>query len=63
VGPDGNIWFTQYLGNNVYRMTPSGTLSLAFNRNATYPQDIVGGPDGNIWFVESYTGVIARLTL
>ena len=63
VGRDGNIWFTQQLADTVYRMTPSGTLSLAFNKSATQPVTIVAGPDGNIWFFEQGTAVIARLTL
>ncbi len=26
-GPDGNLWFTEVLGNKVGRITPSGTIT------------------------------------
>src|SRR5579871_1405222 len=28
VGPDGNLWFTDSNGNQIGRMTPSGTVTL-----------------------------------
>src|SRR5262245_23754173 len=26
-GPDGNLWFTEYLANKIGRITPSGTIT------------------------------------
>jgi streptogramin lyase len=53
-GPDGNLWFTDTIGNKIGRMTPSGTvieftLPVADSR----PWGIAAGPDGNLWFGEN----------
>jgi streptogramin lyase len=53
-GPDGNLWFTEYLVGKIGRLTPSGTLTeypLPFPNSQ--PESIVAGPDGNLWFTES----------
>ena len=52
LGPDGNLWFTEYQGFAIGRLTTSGTLT-EFNlgqQGYGYPDDIVAGPDGNLWF-------------
>ena len=33
-GPDGNLWFTEFFGNNVGRMTTAGVLSEYFTGGA-----------------------------
>src|SRR6266568_3667145 len=53
-GPDGNLWFTEGLGNKVGRITPGGMITefpLPSN-NYGDPYDITTGPDGNLWFTE-----------
>jgi streptogramin lyase len=62
-GPDGNIWFTEYIGNDVGRMTPDGKGDMRFTLPTppVGPVGIVGGPDGNIWFTEYVAGKIGRL--
>src|SRR5262249_16332819 len=66
IGPDGNIWFTefQYEGQgNIFepfahcapirRPTPPGTLTqFAIPGYYSIPQVIIAGPDGNLWFTE-----------
>jgi streptogramin lyase len=65
VGPDGNLWFTEFLNSTVGRVTPAGVItefSLPAWRN---PYGITTGPDGNLWLAEesSPDDVIARFTL
>ena len=52
-GPDGNIWFTDWGGNTIGRMTPSGAVrQFQLPRRNSQPQGITVGPDGRMWFTE-----------
>src|SRR5687768_6814166 len=53
IGPDGNIWFTEFEANKIGRMTPDG-LFTEFNVPTanSHPVYITTGPDGNLWFTE-----------
>jgi virginiamycin B lyase len=52
-GPDGNVWFTEYRGEHIGRITPSGTIAeFAIPTGSANPQVIVAGPDGRMWFTE-----------
>jgi streptogramin lyase len=64
VGPDGNLWFTEYGGNAIGRISPKGVLKEFRLPSANSdPSGITTGPDGNLWFVESYYGSkIGRIT-
>src|SRR5687767_3030047 len=62
-GPDGNLWFTERLGNKIGRITPDGTITefpvpTAFSE----PWEIAAGPDGNLWFTEQFGHKIGRIT-
>jgi streptogramin lyase len=67
-GPDGNLWFTEFLGDKIGRLTTGGALTeFSFS---TGPGDtghgalsIAVGPDGNLWFAEYYGNNISRITL
>jgi len=68
LGPDGNIWFTEFANNTVGRLIPPSTAAgnpmidefpLAANSR---PVGIAAGPDGNLWIAEDGTGKIARMT-
>src|SRR5271165_790374 len=51
-GPDGNLWFTEFSGNKIGRITPGGTVtefSAGITPNSG-PDGITAGPDGNLWF-------------
>ena len=53
-GPDGNLWFTEYDGDRIGRITPAGVVtefSAGITRTATDRDH--GGPDGNLWFTEA----------
>jgi len=56
-GPDGNIWFTEYSGSRIGRITPTGVVTEFKLSALQYPTSITAGPDGNLWFIESgYNG-------
>jgi streptogramin lyase len=62
-GPDGNLWFTEFDGNKIGRVTPSGMFSeYAVPTAASGPAAITSGPDGNLWFTENSIGKIGRIT-
>jgi streptogramin lyase len=48
-GPDGNLWVTEALSNQIARVTPSGAVTLlpALSDSSW----ITASPDGNMWFV------------
>jgi virginiamycin B lyase len=64
-GPDGNVWFTEYSGQRIGRVTPDGAITEfpigrpSYGRGA---EDIVAGPDGNLWFAEIEGDSIGRIT-
>jgi streptogramin lyase len=65
-GPDGALWFTDYLGQ-IGRITTSGTVTSEVptptNTADGYlevgPDSIAAGPDGAMWFIEP--GKIGRI--
>jgi hypothetical protein len=64
VGPDGNLWFIEYDGSRIGRITPSGIItefSAGISAGA-FPEDITAGPDGNLWFTEFVGNRIGRIT-
>ena len=53
-GPDGNMWFTEFVGKRLGRITPAGAVT-EFTSGLTSVRSLVGiaaGPDGNLWFTE-----------
>jgi streptogramin lyase len=63
-GPDGNVWFTEYQGNQIARLTPSGVLTeFALPQPNSLPHDITVGPDNMLWFSEPGVNKIARMDL
>jgi streptogramin lyase len=62
-GPDGNLWFTEFSGNQVGKVTPSGTFTeYPIPTSSSAPNGITTGPDGNLWFTESDAGKIGTVT-
>ncbi|MGD0839217.1 MAG: Virginiamycin B lyase [Polyangia bacterium] len=60
-GPDGNLWFTDFVGSAIGRVTPDGIFTrFPLPSSGSNPFAIVAGPDGNIWFTENYK--IGRIT-
>ena len=67
-GPDGNLWFTEGVGNRIGKITPSGVVteySSGITSAATtepFLWGITTGPDGNLWFAEFGNGLIGKIT-
>ncbi len=62
-GPDGSMWFTEFEGDRIGRITTSGTVTeFAVPTAGGGPYGITAGPDGNIWFTESKGNNIGRIT-
>jgi parallel beta-helix repeat protein len=52
-GPDGNLWFTEFVGNNIGQISPAGVITESPVPTAgSEPVGIVAGPDGALWFTE-----------
>jgi virginiamycin B lyase len=63
VGPDGALWFTDWRGNQIGRMSTAGTYSLYPLPNpGSSPLLITTGPDGALWFTEYAGDRIGRIT-
>jgi sugar lactone lactonase YvrE len=62
-GEDGNLWFTEVIGNKIGMITPSGTVTeFALPTGRSFPSGIAAGHDGNLWFAENGTSKIGRIT-
>jgi streptogramin lyase len=62
-GPDGNLWFTENIGNQIGRITPGGAITeFPVPTSASGLTVITAGPDGNLWFIEYYANQIGRIT-
>jgi hypothetical protein len=64
-GPDGNLWFTEEVGNRLGRITPQGVVTefpvgSGGNFGVT---EIAAGPTGDLWYTGSSTNVIGRVSL
>ena len=62
-GPDGNIWFVEYLQSKIGRITPSGSVT-EFTAPTNLPPSgsITTGPDGNLWYTDLFDDKIGRMT-
>jgi virginiamycin B lyase len=61
VGPDGNLWFVEVLGDKIGRITPEGLITeFQVPTPASEPHDINAGPDRNLWFVETAGNNVGR---
>ena len=62
-GPDGAMWFTEYGGNKIGRITTAGAITeFPIPTADTKPVSITSGPDGNLWFAEFGARQIGRIT-
>jgi streptogramin lyase len=61
-GPDGNVWFTTELSNEIGRITPSGATVFHAVPSGSLPEGIAAGPDGNLWFTEQTADQIGEIT-
>jgi streptogramin lyase len=61
-GPDGNLWFLEYNGDKIGRITPSGQLTEFKLSPNSGPFRITVGPDGNVWFTARFGNYLGRIT-
>ena len=53
LGADGNIWFGEFAGGKIGRITPQGVITeFPIPTPDSGPRALAAGPDGNIWFSE-----------
>jgi len=61
VGPDGNLWFAEYQGDAIGRITPDGKVTEFSEPGAsTSPWEIIAGTDGIMYVTDSTSDDIAR---
>jgi streptogramin lyase len=63
VGPDNNLWFTEFGTGKIGRITTSGFLTEFALPAGSEPQQIVTGPDNAVWFTEAGTNKIGRMDM
>jgi virginiamycin B lyase len=62
-GPDGAMWFTEFAGNKIGRLTTDGTFAeYPIPTAGAQADDMAVGPDGNLWFAETTGNKIGRIT-
>jgi len=62
-GSDGALWFTEYGGNKIGRITTAGAITLFPVPTAgSSPSAITAGKDGALWFIEATGNKIGRIT-
>ena len=60
-GPDGNLWFTESVGNKIARIGTNGVIKeYPVPTPGSGPYGIAVGADGNIWFTERFGDMIGR---
>jgi len=55
-GPDGALWFGEFQGHQIGRMTTAGVLTEYPLGAIEDPYEITAGPDGALWFTEPNPG-------
>jgi len=63
-GSDGNMWFTEYNGNAIGRITPAGIITeFALPPTSNHGLGgIAAGSDGTMWFADTGNNRIGRIT-
>ena len=62
-GPDGALWFSEFDGSQIGRITTAGVVTeFTIPTASSGPFGIAAGPDGSLWFVESDANMIGRIT-
>jgi virginiamycin B lyase len=60
-GPDGNLWWSDFIGNQIAKMTTQGMIN-EFGGGIFYPRLIIAGRDGNVWFADDTVVRLGRIT-
>jgi streptogramin lyase len=63
-GRDGALWFTEFDGNKIGRITTGGIVNeYPIPTAGSLPDGIAAGPDGALWFAEETGNKIVRITI
>jgi uncharacterized repeat protein (TIGR01451 family) len=62
-GPDGNLWYTQYSGDVIGRVTTAGVITEFAVPSTSTDWGIHAGFDGALWFRERDSGKMGRSTV
>ncbi len=62
VGPDGNLWFTEYTTGKVGKITTGGSVTEYALPAGSKPDGIAAGSDGNLWFTDEGTSKVGKIT-
>jgi len=62
-GPDGNLWFTESVANQIGEINPTtdAISEFALPTGDSFPEGITAGPDGNVWFTLTGSGRIGEI--
>jgi virginiamycin B lyase len=63
IGPDHNIWFTEYQGNSIDMMTPTGEVTRFPIAPDGIAERLTAGTDGAMWFTDPKGNRIGRIAL
>jgi streptogramin lyase len=61
MGPDHNLWFTEFTGEKIGRITTAGVITEFTIAGAQALVGIASGPDGNIWFTDQFAGKVGHV--
>ncbi len=50
MGPDNAVWFTEWFGGKLGRITPDGTITEYGLGSCKYPYSIAAGSGNTLWF-------------
>jgi virginiamycin B lyase len=62
VGPDGNVWYSEVIGNKIVRVTPFEITEFPLPHASSQPNGIARGFDGNVWFAETSGNRLAKIS-
>lgn len=62
LGPDGDLWVTEFGYNMVARVTPDGVATESQLVDGSSPSGITAGPRGTVWFLGFFADRVYRLT-
>ena len=63
IGPDSNIWFTEYQGDSIGMMTPMGEVMRFPIAPDGIAERLTSGPDGALWFTDPKGNRIGRIAI
>ena len=61
-GPDGALWFANYVNSSIGRITTGGVVTNYTGTGISNPEEITAGPDGALWLTNAGNNSIGRIT-